>query len=160
MLTTRCVQVFWFNGRLNSLAKPYCRFIYIHNIYIYNYRSSRCASPACQWSTGLIESQLALPWMVIMQAYFQLFLFALIFELLRMILEASPVWQNLGHAKEWWGCKGFRRSTFSAVCHWDLQMRSNEHKPRNILYTEMQYTHLCIFETIYDLQNGSMVEDL
>jgi len=46
-----------------------------------------------------------------------------------------PVWQNLGHAEEWWGCKGFRRSTFSAVCHWDLHMRSNEHKPRNILYT-------------------------
>ena len=103
--------------------------------YMYIYRSRWCASPACQWSTGLFESQLALPWMVIMQAYFKPFLFALIFELLRMILEVSPVWQNLGHAEEWWGCKGFRRSTFSAVCHWDLHMRSNEHKPRNILYT-------------------------
>ena len=54
-------------------------------------------------------------------------------------LKLPLFWQNLGHTKEWWGCKGFRRSTFSGVCHWDLEMRSNEikwanaHKPRNIL---------------------------
>ena len=55
--------------------------IYIICMYrVYVYRSRWCASPACQWST------VSLPWMVIMQAYFQLFLLALIFEMLRTIL--------------------------------------------------------------------------